>query len=215
MSKLKEIHDYLISLGKKEKELNELDKSSIYLSMEIMEFAHRNQKRENGEDYANHPSRCLQNYQNLVGIASHNHFCVDKDLMFKNGVPYDGVQEVCLLHDVIEDGGLTLDEIEEIFVECELGDYFRIYIKSALNNITHDKNIDYSSYIDICMENPISALCKMMDLQDNIYVLSLIKFDKKNYIRAENYLRYLFLINQKYQFIENSQKNREKFKKEE
>ncbi len=59
MSKLKEIHNYLISLGKSEEELKELDKYSVYLSMEIMEYAHRGQTRDNGEDYANHPSRCM------------------------------------------------------------------------------------------------------------------------------------------------------------
>ena len=96
MSRLKEIHDYLVSIGKKEEDLEQLDKFSVYLSMEIMEYAHRNQKRENGEDYANHPSRCLQNYRDLVGIIPDDYFCIDKDMMYENGVPYDGVQSLLL-----------------------------------------------------------------------------------------------------------------------
>ena len=215
MSRLKEIHDYLVSIGKKEEDLEQLDKFSVYLSMEIMEYAHRNQKRENGEDYANHPSRCLQNYRDLVGIIPDDYFCIDKDMMYENGVPYDGVQEVCLLHDVIEDSDFSLDETEKIFKECELGDFFKLYIKEPLKLITHDKRMDYFSYIKVCMENPISALCKMMDLQDNTYILSLTTFDEKNYKRAQDYLMYMYLINLKYRFIENIKKYREEFSKDE
>lgn len=214
MSRLKEIHDYLVSIGKKEEDLKQLDKFSVYLSMEIMEYAHRNQKRENGEDYANHPSRCLQNYRDLVGIIPDDYFCIDKDMMYENGVPYDGVQEVCLLHDVVEESDFTLVEIEEIYKECELGDFFKLYIKEPLKLITHDKKMDYFTYIMVCMENPISALCKMMDLQDNIYILSLTKFDENNYKRAQDYLLYMFLINSKYQFIERVQSYKKEYASE-
>lgn len=184
MSRLKEIHDYLIERGKTIEELIELDHSSVHLSFEIMEYAHRNQKRANRDDYANRPARCLQNYRDLVGIKDFDYNCIDKDLMYQYGVPFDGVQEVCLLHDVVEDECFTIDELEEIFNECDLGVYFKLYIKEPLIKITHNCNDDYLEYIKICMENPISAICKMMDLQDNLYVLSLIKFDEKNYERA-------------------------------
>lgn len=208
MSRLKEIHNYLISKGKTIEELIECDHSSVYLSFEIMEYAHRNQKRVNGEDYANHPARCLQNYRDLVGITTDDYDCIDIDLMYKFGIPFDGVQEVCLLHDVVEDECFTLEELEEIFNECDLGRYFKLYIKDALIKITHNYGVEYLEYIKICMENPISAICKMMDLQDNLYVLSLINFHGKNYARASKYLSCLYIINLKYQFIENSYKYR-------
>ncbi len=212
MSKLKEIHNYLISLGKREEELKELDKYSVYLSMEIMEYAHRAQTRDNGEDYANHSSRCMQSYSDLVGIVSDNYNYIDKDLMYEYGIPYDGVQEVCLLHDVTSNSDLTIDDIEEIFNECDLGLYFRLYIKEALNNISHN-NEDYLSYMMLCMNNPISAICKMMDLQDNICVTSLTNFDDKDYKRLQEYLMYMFIINQRYHFIENTQKYKEELNK--
>lgn len=214
MSRLNEIHDYLIGLGKEKEVLEKLDGYSVYLCMEIVEYAHRNQKRENGEDYANHPFRCLKNYQDLVGIVPDDYFCIDKDMMYENGIPFDGVQEVCLLHDVIEDTDFTLGELEEIFDECELGDFFRMYIKKPLKLITHDKEIDYLSYITICMEHPIAAICKMMDLQDNLYVLSLTEFGNENYKRALDYLSYIYLINAKYQFIENVQTYKREFAEE-
>ena len=77
--KLMKIHEYLIDKGADEETLLEWDSSSVYLSMEIMEYAHRNQKRENGEDYAEHPSRVLENYRKLVGIKPNDYFCIDKN----------------------------------------------------------------------------------------------------------------------------------------
>ena len=77
--KLMKIHEYLIDKGADEETLLEWDSSSVYLAMEIMEYAHRNQKRENGEDYAEHPSRVLENYRKLVGIKPDMHKSVKFD----------------------------------------------------------------------------------------------------------------------------------------
>lgn len=214
MNRLNEIHEYLISKGAKEEDLKKMDGCSVYLSMEIMEYAHRNQKRENGEEYANHPSRCMQEYRELVGIVPDDPFCIDKDLMYEFEMPYDGVQEVCLLHDVIEDSDFTIEEVEGIFDECSLENYFNLYIKQPLVNVTHIKSMDYLSYIKICMEHPVSAIVKMMDLQDNLHVLSLVEFNEKNYERASRYLQYLYLINVKYRFIENAKRYKCSFAKE-
>ena len=46
---LEKIRDYLIERGVDEKSVNGGMTSSVYLAMEIMEYAHRNQKRENPE----------------------------------------------------------------------------------------------------------------------------------------------------------------------
>ena len=77
--KLIKIHEYLIDKGADEETLLQWDSSSVYLTMEIMEYAHRNQKRENGEDYAEHPSRVLENYRKLVGIKPDMHKSVKFD----------------------------------------------------------------------------------------------------------------------------------------
>ena len=212
---LKKIHEYLISMGSKEEDLLYFDTQSVQLAMEICEYAHRDQKRENGEDYANHPARILNSYRDLVGITPDDPFCVDVDLMYKHNVPFDGVQEVCLLHDVVEDTEFTFDDVRNIYVDCGFERYFDIYINDALKCITHDKTTDYESYIKICLTNPISALVKMIDLQDNLRVLDLIELNDENYQRAMNYLRYLYLINNTYKFVENIQEYRKDFLKEE
>ena len=64
--KLKKIHEYLIGKGAKEEDLLKSDTSSVYLAMEIAEYAHRNQIRENGEDYVSHPYRVLEGYSKLT-----------------------------------------------------------------------------------------------------------------------------------------------------
>jgi (p)ppGpp synthase/HD superfamily hydrolase len=209
---LEKIRAYLIDRGVDEETIDNGMTSSVYLAMEIMEYAHRNQKRENGEDYANHPSRCLATYRELVGIGRDGGGFMDVDLLYHNNVPFDGVQEVCLLHDVVEDTELTLSDVRDIYVECGFERYFDTYIKDALERITHDKAVDYEEYIKICLGNPISALVKLIDLEDNLRVLDLIKYDEDRYHRAQGYLMWTFIINNVYHFIENIEKYKQELK---
>ena len=211
---LEKIRDYLIERGVDEKSVNSGITSSVYLAMEIMEYAHRNQKRENGEDYANHPARCLTTYRELIGIGPDGDRVMDKDLLYHNNVPFDGVQEVCLLHDVVEDTELTLNNVRDIYVECGFEKYFDMYIKDALERITHDKTVDYGEYIKICLKNPISALVKMIDMEDNLRILDLIKYDEERYHRAQGYLFWTFAINEAYHFVENVENYKKQFRED-
>ena len=211
---LEKIRDYLIERGVEEKSVNSGMTSSVYLAMEIMEYAHRNQKRENGEDYANHPARCLTTYRELIGIGPDGDRVMDKDLLYHNNVPFDGVQEVCLLHDVVEDTELTLNDVRDIYVECGFEKYFDMYIKDALERITHDKTVDYGEYIKICLKNPISALVKMIDMEDNLRILDLIKYDEERYHRAQGYLFWTFVINEAYHFVENIENYKKQFRED-
>ena len=179
-----------------------------------MEYAHRNQKRENGEDYANHPAKCLTTYRELIGIGPDGDRVMDKDLLYHNNVPFDGVQEVCLLHDVVEDTELTLNNVRDIYVECGFEKYFDMYIKDALERITHDKTVDYGEYIKICLKNPISALVKMIDMEDNLRILDLIKYDEERYHRAQGYLFWTFVINEAYHFVENIENYKKQFRED-
>lgn len=178
------------------------------LAKKIMEKAHKNQTRVSGEPYELHPIRCFNNYAAFIGYLDEPETkCYQLE---EEGIPFFGVAELCLLHDVIEDTSFDMKDIEKLFQEEGLSNYFHKRIKDALERITHDKTMDYPTYIEICMGNPVSAICKMMDLQDNLIVLSLDEFNPKNYKRAQNYLSYLYQINNKYHFIERTQKFREK-----
>ncbi len=213
--KLQKIQEYLIKTGVSKEKVEAGATSSVYLAMEIMEYAHRNQKRENGEEYAEHPARCLTSYRNLIGIGPSGDGLMDKDIMYHNGVPFDGVQEVCLLHDVIEDTEFTIQDVKEIYIECGFESFFEMYIADALERITHDKTVDYGEYIKIVLQNPISAIVKMMDLQDNLYVLDLIDFTEEKYHRAQGYLFWIFVINEAYHFLENTQKYKKELEEDE
>ena len=196
-SNLKKIREFFQTKGIDEETLNM--KNPIALAMQIMHYAHRDQTRENGEGYACHPLRCYNMYQDMICASSKRH---NVDLLYKHLIPFYGVMEVCLLHDVIEDTDFTIEDIEEMFVEFGFGEFFNDIMKDALIRITHNKNVLYDEYIDIVIENPISALVKMLDLQDNLTVFDLTKFDEKNFKRANRYLGYLYKINNAYHYIE-------------
>lgn len=211
----KKIHAYLMEKGYQKEDLIRMDQSSVSLSMEMMEYAHRNQKRENGEQYANHPLRCFQTYRDMVGITWNNDDSVDKNLLFKNDIPYDGVQEVCLLHDVIEDTDITIEELKAIFSDCGFETYFDLYVKEPLTLITHKKSMDYDEYVlTYVMKNSISSIVKMIDMQDNLNMIGgLVSLDKSKYERSARYLKLLYLINSKYRFIENLHAYKKKLEK--
>ena len=99
-------------------------------------------------------------------------------------------------------------------MECGFEKYFDMYIKDALERITHDKAVDYGEYIKICLKNPISALVKMIDMEDNLRILDLIKYDEERYHRAQGYLFWTFIINDAYHFVENIENYKKQFKED-
>lgn len=207
MELLDKIHNYLKEIGCDEKQVNYFDSSSVYIAMEIALFAHRDQTRTNGEKYFAHPNRVLQMYRNFVGIVENDYFCVNIDLLVGQcDIPYDGVQEVCLLHDVIEDTPITISQIEEIYNLLGLERYFRLYIKQALLLITHNKKEDYLTYISKLLINPIASLVKFMDLSDNLNPSTLNELNELEYDRLKRYVDYVKMINDKWHFLENREK---------
>lgn len=210
MNKLVEkINKYIIDTKGSGEDLIEPGLSTYSISEKIMEYAHRNQTRENGEPYANHPARVEGMYRDLIGNSGCCPYVEPFTLELFN-IPFEGVQEVCLLHDVVEDTELTIEDLHNVFINCEEGDYFDRFLKKPLECITHKKETGYSDYIFECLKDPTAALVKMIDLQDNLFVLGLVSFDDKKYTRAQDYLHWIFVINEEYHFIENI----EKYKKE-
>ena len=208
MSRLNEIHAYLETKGLTKEQLATYDLSSVYLAEEIMEYAHRNQKRVNHEEYANHPTRMLANYQSLLRINE-----VDIDKLILSGIPFQGVQEVCILHDVIEDTDFTLEDIKDIFKEVGGLTHFEMWIEDALKRITHIKEMPYHEYINIVLENPISSLVKLLDLNDNLTLTSLTELDDEEIDRCHRYIEYARQINSKYHFLERIQEYRKEIQK--
>lgn len=210
MSKLTEIHEYLLSKGITEDELVKYDASSVLTSLAIMRYAHRNQFRVNGVEYGRHPFGVFQKYRDLVSVSDDGYAL---DQMRKRGIPFEGVQEVALLHDVIEDTDFTMEDIEEVFKECGNYEFFKIWIQYPLSLITHNPKESYDVYCEKCCQSPISALVKMIDMVDNLNPLSLDKFGEKEFLRSVRYLKCIKKINDRFHFIENIIDYHEDYKK--
>lgn len=206
---LTKIHDYLKDIGYTNEECLNMDKNTITLSKEIMMFAHKDQYRENGERYENHPLRVLSNYHYLLGIDQFGYDSIDKELLKKYNIPFEGVEECILLHDVIEDSDLSIDDLESIFTKCGYKEYFLKHIKTTLKYLTHDKNVDYDQYILILMQDDKASLIKLMDLRDNTNILTMKVFDEKHFERLNKYIKSAYLINLKFQYIENAKSYRD------
>ena len=199
----KEMKEFIMNKGFTEKQYEDMLTSSVNIALVISSYAHREQYRENGNNYIVHPCSCLDLYRNFVGIKEDSYDCIDLDLMYEHNIPFEGVQEVALLHDVLEDTEVTLDEIEKMFNDLGLATYFELYIKQALILITHDKSESYELYIDRMLVNPVASICKMMDLTDNMNMFGLTKVGDKELDRTIRYAKYFKQINDKWHFIEN------------
>lgn len=65
---------------------------------------------------------------------------------------------VALLHDVVEDTAVTLEQLEEIFPPD---------VTEAVRLLTHREGIDYFDYVRAIRKNPIARQVKLWDLAHN------------------------------------------------
>ena len=124
-----EMKEYFMSKGFEEDRYERVFSSTVNIASLVSIYAHRNQVRENGEGYYEHPYSCMELYRRFVGIVEGEYDCIDLDLLQARGIPFEGVQEVALLHDVLEDADVTLDELESLFKSYGYESYFKLYIK--------------------------------------------------------------------------------------
>lgn len=65
---------------------------------------------------------------------------------------------VALLHDVVEDTDVTMDELQK---------KFPIEVTDALKLLTHEPDVEYFDYVAKVKENPIAKKVKLEDLKHN------------------------------------------------
>ena len=142
--------------------LEELWKDHIYqyLSLKkkaeiIARKAHAGQVDKAGEDYFNHPKRVADN------------FYEDNDII------------VALLHDVIEDTEITLEQLKE--------EGFNDAVLAALDAITKREGESYDQFIERVKDNPIALKVKLADLRDNMDILRLPVLTEKDLQRIAKY----------------------------
>lgn len=109
----------------------------------------------------------------------------------KSGVPYIlhpihlaeqmKTEEECivaLLHNTVEDTGITFEELEKEFSKTVI---------DALKLLTHDKSVEYMEYVKKIKDNPIARKVKLADLYHNSDVTRLIEVTGKDINRIEKY----------------------------
>lgn len=88
---------------------------------------------------------------------------------------------VALLHDVVEDTDITLDDIrKEGFPDEVIG---------ALDLMSHDEGMDYFEYVELLASNSVCRKVKLSDLRHNSDLSRLDEPGPEDIARREKYLK--------------------------
>lgn len=131
---------------------------------QVIDFAktiHEGQKDRGGEPY----------YKHLQHVAEQ----MDTDLE----------RAVAWLHDSVEDGKTTLDEIKKKF-----GDDVRYLVQL----LTKEDDEEYFDYIEMLSKSPTARKVKLADLNHNSDLSRLRKITKKDLERVEKYKKAIEII---------------------
>ena len=115
--------------------------STLERAIAIAAAAHQGVVDKQGQPYVLHPLRVML------------------------GVNDPTARIVAVLHDVVEDTAVTLDEIQ--------AEGFSAEVVRALSLMTHDSSTSYADYVVACLDNDIARQVKLADLKDN---MSLARF---------------------------------------
>lgn len=134
-------------------------------AMKLCYEAHKNQKDKGGMPYVFHPFHLAEQMTTEeTAIAA-------------------------LLHDVVEDTEITLDDI------AEMG--FPSSVIDALALLTHKGSIQYMDYVAKIKSNPIALAVKLADLRHNSDLTRLNCVDERALERARKYHAAIELLEQK------------------
>lgn len=136
-------------------------------AIQIATTFHKGQYRWDGSPYILHPTRVLNS-------------------LLSNGITDEDILCSAVLHDVVEDTEVTIEEIIEWFWE---------WVGEIVSLLTHDKGEDYSLYIEKIKENKSATLIKLADIEDNCSISSQSKSWASDKKKAERHLKYLKAYN--------------------
>ncbi|MBP3306873.1 MAG: GTP pyrophosphokinase [Anaerotignum sp.] len=121
----------------------------------LAEHAHQGQRDKGGHPYIRHPMRVMQHCET------------------------EEEKIVAVLHDVIEDTEVTLEELKK--------EGFSEEIRNTLVCLTHREGEGYMEYIERICQNPLAVRVKYADLQDNMDLSRIPNPTEKDYARLEKY----------------------------
>lgn len=135
-----------------------LTKKALGISFE----AHKNQTDKSGIPYVYHPFHLAEQMDDQYAVC------------------------VALLHDVVEDAGVTLNDLRaEGFPEAVI---------EAIALMTHDDSVPYLEYVDRLKSNPLAKKVKLADLRHNSDLSRLDNIKEKDTERVEKYKKAIELL---------------------
>lgn len=125
-------------------------------AMRLAYAAHHGQYDKSGVPYIFHPYHIAEQMQDEISCC------------------------VALLHDVVEDTDITIEELEREFPAS---------VTDAVLLLTHENGIDYFDYVRAISSNPIARNVKLADIAHNrdlsrISECSNVSDEKKAYLKA-------------------------------
>ena len=129
-------------------------------------------------------------YTEMTKKAMRLCFDAHKDQVDKSNIPYvfhpihlaeqmqdEETTTVALLHDVVEDTDITLQQL------AEMG--FSAAVVEAIGLMTHDDGVPYMDYVAKIAKNPIAAKVKLADLRHNSDLTRLDQVDERALARVD------------------------------
>ena len=126
-------------------------------------------------------------------------FEAHKDQLDNSGMPYvfhpfhlaeqmesEECTVVALLHDVVEDTDLTIEDLKAMGFSNEVTD--------AITLMTHEEGVEYMDYVKEIKNNEIARKVKLVDLKHNSDLSRLDIVDENALKRREKYLKAMALL---------------------
>ena len=135
-----------------------LTKKALRISFD----AHKNQLDKSGMPYVYHPFHVAEQMKDEYSTC------------------------VALLHDVVEDTDITLDELKS--------NGFPDEVIEALSLMTHSDDVPYLDYIRALKDNPLARKVKMADLAHNSDLSRLDVVDEKAVERVNKYKQAILIL---------------------
>ena len=104
---------------------------------------------------------------------------IDHPLRVMNQVESEEEKIVAVLHDIVEDTDISLDDLRS--------EGFSEEVVSAVECLTKQDGENYDSYIERISFNPLAVKIKLADLEDNSDLTRLPEVTDKNLERIEKY----------------------------
>ena len=130
-------------------------RGTLERAIELAVEHHKGQFDKAGKPYILHPLRVMMS--------------VDKD----------DEKIVAVMHDIVEDTDITLDDLRN--------EGFSEQVISAIECVTKGEEEDYDSFIERISHNPLAIQVKLADINDNMDLSRLSNVTEKDLERVEKY----------------------------